>query len=73
MPIWCFFFFNFTIHTTKNGSKNLKSATFSEKIVMKLIKHYLGKGHHLLMNNFYIIVSLTDLLLKKKNKITRDS
>ncbi len=61
---------NLLIHTTKDGFKNLPGISFSEKVVMHLVKPYLDKGYHLFMDNFYNSVSLSNHLLRRNTKIT---
>ena len=61
---------DFIVHTTKDGFKNLQGTSFSEKVVMHLVKPYLDRGHHLFMDNFYNSVSLANHLLRRKTKLT---
>lgn len=52
--------------------KNIENVSSSKvnDIVLRLMKTYLNKGHHIFMDNFYNSVGLSTLLLQKKTHTT---
>ena len=48
----------------------LEDSLVTERIAVTLMQKYLGKGHHLYVDNYYTSVSLAKYLLQNETYIT---
>lgn len=55
----------FNIEIYKGQQEKLEAVSKIDSLVLRLMSPYLNTGHHLIMDNYYNSVGLSDLLLKK--------
>lgn len=55
----------FNIEIYKGQQEKLEAVSKIDSLVLRLISPYLNTGHHLIMDNYYNSVGLSELLLKK--------